>query len=254
MPQDVEWAIARGPARSRTAFLPAAPAGDDLDRRAVPTRAPPNAAAGLRSRAVRAAQRLQGARHVSPRDNEAPPAHGLPATPAADVAAAAARAGGAVLLARWHAGDLQIDYKDARANLVTVADRRSQQAVTDIDPRRLPRARHRRRGGHGGKPRPPAASGTSTRSTAPPTTRTGCRSSASSVAQRFAAAGDGGRRGLRPGPRRDVRGGPWRRRDAERPAAARLGRRPGSTGRWSSRRPSRSTRTRSARTRPWRSG
>ena len=68
---------------------------------------------------------------MSPRDNEAPPAHGLPATPAADVAAAAARAGGAVLLARWHADDLQVAYKDARANLVTVADRESQQAVTD---------------------------------------------------------------------------------------------------------------------------
>ena len=68
---------------------------------------------------------------VPPRDNEAPPAHGLPATPAADIAAAAAPACGAVLLARWHACDLQVAYKDARANLVTVADRDSQQAVTD---------------------------------------------------------------------------------------------------------------------------
>jgi myo-inositol-1(or 4)-monophosphatase len=48
-----------------------------------------------------------------------------------DVAAAAARAGGAVLLARWQSGDLQVAYKDARANLVTVADRESQQAVTE---------------------------------------------------------------------------------------------------------------------------
>ena len=66
-----------------------------------------------------------------PRDGAATPAHGLPAAPSSDVAAAAARAGGAVLLARWHAGDLQVAYKDARANLVTVADRESQQAVTD---------------------------------------------------------------------------------------------------------------------------
>jgi len=51
-------------------------------------------------------------------------------TPEGDVAAAAARAGGAVLLARWRDDDLQVDYKDARANLVTVADRESQQAVT----------------------------------------------------------------------------------------------------------------------------
>ena len=64
-----------------------------------------------------------------PRDE--PPAHGLPATPAADVAAAAARAGGTVLLARWHDADLQVSYKDERANLVTVADRESQQTVTE---------------------------------------------------------------------------------------------------------------------------
>ena len=49
------------------------------------------------------------------------------------VAEAAARAGGAVLMARLRGdGDLQIAYKDARANLVTVADRESQQAVTDV--------------------------------------------------------------------------------------------------------------------------
>ena len=48
-----------------------------------------------------------------------------------NVAAAAARAGGAVLLARWQSGDLQVAYKDARANLVTVADRESQRAVTE---------------------------------------------------------------------------------------------------------------------------
>jgi myo-inositol-1(or 4)-monophosphatase len=67
---------------------------------------------------------------VTPRD-DAPPAHGLPATPAADVAAAAARAGGTVLLARWGAGDLQVAYKGGRADLVTVADTESQQTVAE---------------------------------------------------------------------------------------------------------------------------
>jgi myo-inositol-1(or 4)-monophosphatase len=46
------------------------------------------------------------------------------------VAEDAARAGGAVLM-RWLGGeDLQVAYKDARANLVTVADQQSQEAVT----------------------------------------------------------------------------------------------------------------------------
>ena len=47
------------------------------------------------------------------------------------VAVDAARAGAAELAAARD-GDLRIDYKDARANLVTVADRRSQQAITDV--------------------------------------------------------------------------------------------------------------------------
>ena len=47
------------------------------------------------------------------------------------VAIAAARAGAAELTA-VRGGDLRIDYKDARANLVTVADLRSQQAITDV--------------------------------------------------------------------------------------------------------------------------
>jgi myo-inositol-1(or 4)-monophosphatase len=50
---------------------------------------------------------------------------------AAEVAAAAARAGGAALLAR-RSGQLDIEYKDARANLVTVADRESQRAIADV--------------------------------------------------------------------------------------------------------------------------
>jgi myo-inositol-1(or 4)-monophosphatase len=49
---------------------------------------------------------------------------------AAEVAEAAARAGGAILMARLH-GELDIDYKDSRANLVTMADRESQRAVAE---------------------------------------------------------------------------------------------------------------------------
>jgi myo-inositol-1(or 4)-monophosphatase len=49
---------------------------------------------------------------------------------AAEVAAAAARAGGAALMAR-RTERLDIEFKDARANLVTVADRESQRAVAD---------------------------------------------------------------------------------------------------------------------------
>ncbi len=50
---------------------------------------------------------------------------------AADVAAAAARAGGAALMAR-RTRRLDIEFKDARANLVTDADRESQRAIADI--------------------------------------------------------------------------------------------------------------------------
>jgi len=51
---------------------------------------------------------------------------------AAQVAEAAARAGGAVLTRFLRGGvDLEIGYKDARANLVTAADRESQRAVTE---------------------------------------------------------------------------------------------------------------------------
>ena len=47
------------------------------------------------------------------------------------LAVAAARAGGAVLMQRRQAGaDLEVGYKDARANLVTAADREAQRAVT----------------------------------------------------------------------------------------------------------------------------
>jgi myo-inositol-1(or 4)-monophosphatase len=51
---------------------------------------------------------------------------------AADIAEAAARAGGAVLMRLLREdGDLEIGYKDARANLVTAADRESQRAITE---------------------------------------------------------------------------------------------------------------------------
>ena len=50
---------------------------------------------------------------------------------ALDVAIAAARAGAAALTSAAR-GDLEIAYKDARANLVTLADRRSQEAVTNV--------------------------------------------------------------------------------------------------------------------------
>jgi myo-inositol-1(or 4)-monophosphatase len=50
---------------------------------------------------------------------------------ALDVAVAAARAGAAALTSAAR-GDLEIAYKDARANLVTVADHRSQEAVTNV--------------------------------------------------------------------------------------------------------------------------
>ncbi len=49
---------------------------------------------------------------------------------AAAVAEAAARAGGAALMAR-RTERLDVEYKDARANLVTVADRESQRAIAD---------------------------------------------------------------------------------------------------------------------------
>ncbi len=49
---------------------------------------------------------------------------------AAEVAEAAARAGGAALMAR-RLERLDVEYKDARANLVTVADRESQSAIAD---------------------------------------------------------------------------------------------------------------------------
>jgi myo-inositol-1(or 4)-monophosphatase len=49
---------------------------------------------------------------------------------AAEVAQAAARAGGTVLMAK-RLERLDVEYKDARANLVTVADRESQRAIAD---------------------------------------------------------------------------------------------------------------------------
>jgi myo-inositol-1(or 4)-monophosphatase len=53
------------------------------------------------------------------------------------VAEAAAWAGGSVLLRHLH-GDLDVAYKDGRANLVTVADRESQRVVRDVIRRSFP--------------------------------------------------------------------------------------------------------------------
>ena len=54
-----------------------------------------------------------------------------PANAELRLAVAAARAGGAVLMKRLHAGaDLEVGYKDARANLVTAADREAQPATS----------------------------------------------------------------------------------------------------------------------------
>jgi myo-inositol-1(or 4)-monophosphatase len=54
-----------------------------------------------------------------------------PANAELRLAVAAARAGGAVLMKRLRAGaDQEVGYKDARANLVTAADREAQRAVT----------------------------------------------------------------------------------------------------------------------------
>lgn len=50
---------------------------------------------------------------------------------ALEVAVAAARAGARALTSASR-GDLEISYKDARANLVTVADHRSQEAITTV--------------------------------------------------------------------------------------------------------------------------
>jgi myo-inositol-1(or 4)-monophosphatase len=54
-----------------------------------------------------------------------------PANAELRLAVAAARAGGAVLMKRLRAGaDLEVGYKDARANLVTAADREAQRAIS----------------------------------------------------------------------------------------------------------------------------
>jgi myo-inositol-1(or 4)-monophosphatase len=54
-----------------------------------------------------------------------------PANAELRLAVTAARAGGAVLMRRLRAGgDLEVGYKDARANLVTAADRDAQRAIT----------------------------------------------------------------------------------------------------------------------------
>ena len=57
---------------------------------------------------------------------------GWPAPTPLRVAEQAARAGGKVVLSRLHDADLQVAYKDGRANIVTVADTESQRAVCAV--------------------------------------------------------------------------------------------------------------------------
>ena len=173
VPQDVEWAIARDlPFPDSVFFLQHRP---ETTWAAAPSRPPPGPAtptaadgeARLRPGAVRAAQRLQGARHVTD------------AILAAEVAEAAARAGGAVLMRRAARRRRPGDRLQGRAG--EPGDGRRPRVAAGRrgdDPHRLPRPRHRRRGGDGGEPGRRATCGTSTRSTGPPTSPTACRSSA----------------------------------------------------------------------------
>ena len=57
---------------------------------------------------------------------------GSPASTPLRVAEKAARAGGTVVLSRLHDANLQVAYKDGRANIVTVADTESQRAVCAV--------------------------------------------------------------------------------------------------------------------------
>jgi myo-inositol-1(or 4)-monophosphatase len=57
---------------------------------------------------------------------------GWPASTPLRVAEEAARAGGKVLRGRLHDADLQVAYKDGRANIVTIADTESQRAVCGV--------------------------------------------------------------------------------------------------------------------------
>ena len=129
-PQDVEWAVARDlpfpdsvfflQHRPETTWTGAQGTSSETRSRVGPYLPLASAQAGLRPGPVRTAQRLQGARRMTG------------AILAAEVAEAAARAGGAVLPSMLRGdGDLEIGYKDARANLVTAADRESQRAVAE---------------------------------------------------------------------------------------------------------------------------
>ena len=151
-PQDVEWAIARGLGfPDGVFFLQHRP--ETTWAAATPTPAAP--AATPRSRrgaSIRCSTRCATCSRCPARDL----VPGGAATGPAEVrlAVAAARAGGAVLMKRLRAGaDLEVGYKDARANLVTAADREAQRAVTAMILAAFPRHAGQRRGGHRGKPR-----------------------------------------------------------------------------------------------------
>ncbi|MGD0701460.1 MAG: inositol monophosphatase family protein [Trebonia sp.] len=77
-----------------------------------------------------------------------------PASAELRLAVAAARTGGAVLMKRLRAGaDLEVGYKDARANLVTAADREAQRAVTAMILATFPRHLVNGEEGTAGNPR-----------------------------------------------------------------------------------------------------
>jgi len=57
---------------------------------------------------------------------------GWPVSTPLRVAEEAARAGGKVVLSHLHDADLQVAYKDGRANIVTVADTESQRAIAKV--------------------------------------------------------------------------------------------------------------------------
>ena len=79
--------------------------------------------------------------------------------------------------ARSCAASIVVEFKDKQQrDPVTAIDRAVEALVRDAVRQPLPRPRHPRRGGHRRRRRRPSTSGCSTRSTARPTSRPGCRS------------------------------------------------------------------------------
>ena len=168
-PQDVEWAVARGlPFPDSVYLLQHRPETTWARRRTRPAEADPPPE---RSRPPSTRSRTRCAT-----------SSGCPAHDRRDPRRGGRGGGrpGRRRGARQHArddGDLEVGYKDARANLVTAADRESQaggrRESSPPSPVTPSTARRARRGTW-----TPRTSGTSTRSTARPTSPTACRSSA----------------------------------------------------------------------------